>query len=414
MNNLQRVETDEEIATRNGFKLAKTLYALGTRVNSLGDQNYQLSRNRYEELPLMDELAAYISNIIKEENRSDDTSTLQLIYMSKDNTLLSYEFTNALVATEWAHDQLIKRCKPYEENHEAVIKAAAYASDPCCPQIFSSDLTNYYLQRAVDKRGKALKGVLRTRDLKIENQTVVSPNLKDARQLFAVVSERYNTECDTDVLIEMVRRKVEASKIPAKVDGLYDGRRFKMSLLYHSDIETPVVGELFKAGVTIESADDGSRSISITPMVMRNLCLNFMILDRATQRISLTHLRNELYDAVSDAIDVSMTKVAEFGERWAAATKEKIFTNFNEHKDPEEVFVKLVKLGHVKLYGLSRTDMVSRLFSAWQKEPGYMKSDIINAISRTAHQFEWSSPWIASQLEEQAGKLVYSKLVLDT
>lgn len=411
--NIKRAETDQEIAERNGFTLKPTIYPFGTPVNTWGVNNYSASRKEYEMLPLVDDMVAELDSVIKAEDRWDDTLPLQELWMMPDRAIISEAIDGVrYLPSEWAHKQLIERTRPYDENNDAVVKAASYASDLGSPNRFSKDITNYYLKTSADKKGRSIVSNFRTRKI----DTELEESYGGYRELFAVVTGKYNTDCDANQLAEMVRRKVEDSKIPAKADGLYDKKRFKMSVLYHSDLEvteTPVAGELFKAGFTIESSDDGSRGISITPMVMRNLCLNFIILDKATQRVNLTHLRSELYESVSDSIDIAMKKVSEFGERWGAASKEKIVSKVYSDIDPEKIFTQLVKQGHVKLHGFSKDEMISRLISSWEHEPGYMKTDILNAITRAAHRFNWNSPWTSTDLEEAAGKLLYSKLALD-
>jgi hypothetical protein len=263
-------------------------------------------------------------------------------------------------------------------------------------------LANFYLLGAV-KQGQInpLTGFFRTR---------IDPIEEGKRQLFAVVSDRYNRDCDADRIARIINTYVEESKVPAKATALYDGHRFRMSILYHTDIKTPVVGELFKAGVTIDTADDGSRGITVTPMVIRNLCLNLIILDKATQSINLTHLRTNLYDSVSGAIRAAFDKVVDFGKKWADAREERILDSIYEHANPEEVFTELVKQGHIKISGVPKKELVEKLVNAWRVEPGYAKSDIVNAITRAAHTSTWGSPWVGTDLEEQAGKLLYNKL----
>lgn len=406
--NLRRVETDQDIAERNGFNLKRTLYPLGTDVLQIGIDNYKKSRKEYEELPDVEEAVANIVSVIQKEDRQDAEFQLNRTRMIGTGAVLSVEDDEGyirLMPTSWSLKQIIERSRPQEKLSEAVTKAATYASDPFCPSHFRKDITNYYLSGAVDAKKSAIKATYRTR--------LIEENDDYDRELFAVVSNRYNTHCDTDNLARMVGRRVEESGIPARVEALYDRRRFTMSVLYHSDVETPVVGELFKAGVIIDSADDGSRGISITPMVMRNLCLNFIILDKATQTVSLTHLRSNLYDRVSVAINLAMQKVAEFGERWAAASKEKIIDSIYHDAEPQRVFEQLVKQGLVKIPGTNKNELVLKLVQAWEKEPGYQKTNIVNALTRAAHESSWGSPWIGAELEEQAGRLLYNKLFVD-
>lgn len=408
MTDLERVQRDQDLAIVNGFNLKPTVYALGTPVNQIGVDNYRASRAQYDELPSVEEVVNNLIEKIKEEDRYDFETEIPSFSYTENNILFDEE-GRLLIPTPWALKQLIERSRPQSGiNHEAALKAASYVSDPSCPKWLRKDIVNYYLHHAL-KNKKPINVVFRTR----EPIYISGVDKEIHNQLFAVVSNRYNRDCDTDVLARIMAKNVEEIGVPAKAEAIYDGQRFKMTVWYHSDIETPVAGELFKAGVIIESADDGSRGISVTPTVWRNLCLNFIILDKATQTIKFTHLKSDLYESISDAIDLSMSKVSVFGEVWAEANKEKIINSIYKDYDATSVFEALVKQGHIKISGCDRNEMVARLVNAWSKEPGYTRADIVNAITRAAHENSWSSPWTTTELEEQAGELLYNKLVLN-
>ncbi len=126
----------------------------------------------------------------------------------------------------------------------------------------------------------------------------------------------------------------------------------------------------------------------------------------------MTHLRKNLKEDLQDSIDLAFSKVKDFKERWEAANKENILEDLFK-KDPQEVFTKLVKMGHVRIPGVNQKEMAQRLFSAWQLEPQMTRAGIINAVTRSAHVDKWSSVWATSQMEEQGGALLYAKLNLN-
>jgi hypothetical protein len=55
-----------------------------------------------------------------------------------------------------------------------------------------------------------------------------------------------------------------------------------------------VAGEIFKAGVAITTADDGTGAIRIAAQVCRNLCKNLIIIDRASQTSVTRHVGQNL------------------------------------------------------------------------------------------------------------------------
>lgn len=44
--------------------------------------------------------------------------------------------------------------------------------------------------------------------------------------------------------------------------------------------------------------------------------------------------------------------------------------------------------------------------NGWYSEGGYTAADLVNGITRAAHEAAWSSPWIADDLQRQAGALL--------
>jgi hypothetical protein len=60
----------------------------------------------------------------------------------------------------------------------------------------------------------------------------------------------------------------------ARAEAFSDGYRAKLSLLLHSNIapDRCVAGEIFKAGVSITTADDGTGAIRVAGQIWRNLC----------------------------------------------------------------------------------------------------------------------------------------------
>ena len=57
--------------------------------------------------------------------------------------------------------------------------------------------------------------------------------------------------------------------------------------------------------------------------------------------------------------------------------------------------------------GVKPEEMVNRLHTAWEKERGYNKTAILNAITRAAHESSWNSWADSEDLESAAGELLY-------
>jgi len=84
-------------------------------------------------------------------------------------------------------------------------------------------------------------------------------------EIFSVVGPRYSP-LDIDVIATQVHQIVPKD---ARAEAVYDGYRARLSILFHSNIalERCVAGEIFKAGVSITTADEGTGAIRIAAQV---------------------------------------------------------------------------------------------------------------------------------------------------
>ncbi len=193
---------------------------------------------------------------------------------------------------------------------------------------------------------------------------------------------------------------------------VYDGYRVRINVLWHSNIEPErcVAGEIFKAGVLVTTADDGSGAIRISAEVWRNLCRNLIILDRA--RIPLAsrrHIGRGIANDVEAGIQAALAKVATFADKWSEASLENVLERYGVD-DVATVFRALVESRVVHVPGVGADHMVERLQRAWDFEPGYSRAAIVNAITRAAHTEEWRSWTTAEDLERTAGELLYARV----
>jgi hypothetical protein len=228
------------------------------------------------------------------------------------------------------------------------------------------------------------------------------------REIFGLTSTRYRP-FDADRIAAVLASTASAG---ARGEVAYDGSRFRITAHYHSDIrpESCVAGEIFRAAIIVETADDGSHGVRVGAAVTRNLCRNLIVLGSSEQSATARHTNRDLEATVGEMIATAMAKVSTFAEAWSAATRDRIIDA--DRFQPAELFGRLVDHGLVHVAGYSRDEMVGRLLSAWHVEPGYSRAAVVNAVTRVAHESSWSSMWAASDLEEQAGQLLYQHVVL--
>jgi hypothetical protein len=242
--------------------------------------------------------------------------------------------------------------------------------------------------------------------------TVRTRQRDDHREVWSVVGSRYVTH-DVDQLAAQLAQTFEGDH-EARMTATYDGYRARFEVIYHSDIEPEraVAGEIFKAGIVVHTADDGSGSIRVSAVVWRNLCLNLIIVDKATQvTANQRHVGDAVADGVRDGIQRARAKIDDFAGVWSSATAENVLDRYSDYvSDVDQVFEALVKSRAVHVAGVRPDDMVERLKRAWECEPGYSKAAVVNAITRTAHTETWRSMDAMEDLESQAGRLLYQRV----
>ncbi len=141
----------------------------------------------------------------------------------------------------------------------------------------------------------------------------------------------------------------------------------------------------------------------------RNLCRNLIILDRARIPVaSRRHVGRGIANDVEAGIQAALAKVATFASKWSEATLENVIERYGID-DVATVFRALVENRIVHAAGVGSDDMVERLQRAWDFEPGYSKTAIVNAITRAAHTEEWRSWTTSEDLERTAGELLYAR-----
>lgn len=229
------------------------------------------------------------------------------------------------------------------------------------------------------------------------------------REAFTVVGPRYGA-FDIDKIAAQVAKGAPED---ARCDITYDGYKARINVLFHSNIqpENAVAGEIFKAGLCVTTDDSGSGAIKISVELLRNLCLNLIILDNAKLKIgSRRHMGSfdTIAADVAEMTTTAMSKIGHFVNRWSESNVESVLFKYGL-ESMEVVFDRLVRNRVVHVPGVKPEDMTKKLLDAFAYEPFSTKSGVLNAITRAAHQESWKSPWVTMDLEEKAGELLWAK-----
>lgn len=400
-----RAKRDEEAAEKAGFSVAPPVYEIGSQVNEIGAENFRQSRKDFEAMPTAEEACERLSEQVQEENRRDRKVRLPGLTML-GNGKIQYG------PEEW----------PITER--GFLNLASFATPGGgsylrhCPSELRAENINHWLQEAYREdasetkhaRAKArARGRPDPGPVYVEKEGVLRTRINhsdERREIFSVVGPRYRPH-DVDKIAEQVMRGVSGD---ARSEIIYDGYRARINVLFHSDIkpENAVAGEIFKAGVSITTADDGTESIKVAAEIWRNLCLNLIIVDHDKEyTLRRRHKGDGIKMAVEEGIAAAMKKVDHFVQAWSKGAKENVLKEY-ELDTMDDVFRGLIHNKVISVPGVKDPHMLARLQKSWQEEPGYTKTSVVNAVTRAAHEYEYKSWTHAQELERVSGQLLFS------
>lgn len=411
-----RATADELMAKSLGFSPKPPVYEIGTVVNTIGVENFARSRSDWAAMPSLPELANTFTDRIALERREDlKVQALALrannagklgLFASADLAASDDGMPSAIFLTsERALDGLATHVTP---------GGSSYLKQ--CPPALRAQNLNHWLAQAtrVDARatkkereakGPATGDVLKPQELTLRTRA----RRGGQREIYSVVGPKYAA-----FNVDRVAREAAAG-IGGDARGVvtYDGYKMTLDATFHSNIapQNAVAGEFFKGCVRIQAADDGTGSVKVSLGLWRNLCRNLIIVDfdkvlvGSRKHVGATTIEadiRELMESASERIHLMVGK-------WSEASTEDVLARY-DLQDVDQVFRGLVINGCVTATGVKPEEMVKRLHTAWEREPGYNKTAILNAITRSAHEQTWSSWADTEELESQAGELLYQKV----
>ena len=411
--NVARMLAQAAAARAAGFSLKPTVYQLGTSVNETGVENFKASRREFDESTLLGDGIAELINHVNDEKRTDFLVDLASLSMLDDGSLASNGTTYPL--TTRALDGLVfftcQSGSKYLQN--CAPKLRAQNLNEWLPQAFTVD------KRATNKAAKneTVDDVLAAEPLqdvyKAKRVTLrTRETAEGAREIYSVVGPNYGMY-DFNMILERVYAHLSKTHTDARCQITYDGYKARIDVMFHSDIvpENAACGEIFRSGIIIKTSDDGTGAIEVSTLLVRNLCLNILILDfskvlvgRKTHKGKAETIESKLDEVIGQAQE----KISFFSQAWSAGNLEDVLERYSLG-NPREVLENLVNNGVVHIAGVSSAEMTARLIRAWEKEPGHSKCSILNAITRAAKDEYWSSPEDVEELESLGAKLLFSK-----
>lgn len=401
-----RATSDEHEAIEAGFAPKPPIYAIGTRVNSIGVDNAREMQLEHDAKPTARELATNLIKLVKAEDRVDlDPKLLSDTRMLENGQLV-------LTVADKRRDVYVND-QAFSSIMQRFPCASGVAYLRSCPSNLRAHNYNHWASTTPDD---ATKVVFRTR--KVENR---------AREIYAAVSPAY-TPFDADKIGEALR-----FAFPEDARGVlhYDGQRLRIEGLWRTDVlpEAFVAGEIFKAGVIVRSDDAGSGSIRVQSVIWRNLCRNLIILDQAIGvDIRLRHMGGvtKLAHEFQKAFHKALGSVEGFRKAWGYAAQERDqelvrrvqgttsedLTGLPASAVLPGIFQGILERELVPVGGRKK-DIVPQLMELHAqdeaaKDYGVSRASIVNAFTRYAHQVE-TDPFAADEIRAGAGSLLSAK-----
>jgi hypothetical protein len=411
-----RAIADEEAAAAAGFTLKPPIYEIGRLVNSVGVKNFRRSQMEFEKMATVEEACGHLQDTIAAEDRQDKVVQVPNLHMLDDGKLHTKE-NGTYDISRRALQGLCGFTTP---------GGAGYLGD-CPPKLRAFNLNQWFnngyrqdrratTAQAKDWQVEADRAERYGTTVPVEPEPIMVEKAVTLRtrngsggkrELFAVVGPSYG-EHDIDKIAAQIMEGVPSG---ARCNVVYDGYKARIDILFHSNLEPEkaVAGEIFKAGVCITTADDGSGSIKISAEMWRNLCLNLYIIDNAKELItSRRHFGAGISEAVEAGILAAQSKIAHFMNKWNEGSVEDVVKRYNvDNADTILRGLAFNKVVHVS--GVKKEEMYERLKRAWEKEPGVTRNSFVNAVTRAAHEESWNRWTDSEDLERLGGRLLYAK-----
>ena len=375
-----RVERHEKMLLARGIAVPPPVYAAGTKVVQLGEENFRTSRKAWEDMPETVEGLQGVYQAVQKEQREDHAVRVRSLKMNDDGSL-DFGFGPVKVEANGLR-ALISR------NAEIFPRAGEYLAT-IDPELRA---WNFNRQIAQVDRDKKLKLRLRQG--------------QEGMQLFAVTSPRY-ASFDADQIAVVLSTGLLDTGMRGEV--LYDPRNTNLIVngLYHADeVVDLAAGDVFKVGVQFRSNDAGGGSIRGRGIAWRNLCLNLIIIGTGTTELLRRKHIGAVHEVLADVESAAQEASAlfqDFAKEWNVLRATPTSAVF-EGESAEDVMAELAAMKELDV-GIKRDVLVEILLTTWQKEPGETLADLVNAVT-SAHLLEDIDSWRRERFEEAAGMLV--------
>lgn len=429
-----RSARDRAAAKAAGFSPKNPVYRQGLRAEGM-----KRHRDAFDQLPDARHAATRLIVQVEGEHRQNVKVLGRDIRMNEQGRLAFNGTRTRLTLSERGFQQVTARL--------GMPSGAAGYLEALAPKFRALNVNSWVTEQFADaqaieaqeayqatppRKFKPLELVVRTRDL-------AGHDGDGTREAFAVVSGGYG-EYDADKIAAAIRLAVPEN---ARARVAYDGYRTKFDVVFFSNVpvEQAVAGEFFQAAVQVRTSDDGGGSIVVSAAIHQNLCLNFIILDKAVGEVArIRHIGSveKLAEKFREAFASALKKIEHFTKAWGYAQEEPAhvralvtakqtgqitaedFESYSTRPISEMlpgIFNGLIERELVPLPKKNRQATVDALMAMWAKDESYAtraretflpRAAVVNALTRYAHEVN-EDDFAATELEAAAGALLASK-----
>lgn len=345
---------------------------------------FRVSRERHDALPHLVDACKQVADAIKAEERADIVVRVRELRLADDGRLV-IPGDERIPLERASLRQLLARAGCFPRGYDLMTAMAP-------------DLRAYVFDRMVREANL-------DRSLTVRLRTRQGP--AGDRSVFAAMSERYAAH-DADAVLRDVCRALMGKGYRATVVYNPETSHLRVDATAHAD--TAAAGDVFRLGYRVTSNDAGQGSIAFCPVAFRCLCLNMQLVSVTKgEQVTWQH-RGAVADRAKlrDMVARAEPAFERFAQAWAGLKRTRIgdVTLGGEAFDTVPAALRGLVESRTLKAPLSTERLIETLCAAWAKEPGDTLADLVNAITRAAHESPSLDDDARTALEEQARDLV--------
>lgn len=387
--NTARATADAAMAVRAGFALPEPVYTLGSPVNATGRDNARRLRAAWEAKPRIGEAMDQLISVIDGEKRRDVPVQISALTINPETGRVHRPNGAGKVGLYMdprAWSQLLSLVPA------APKYAAGYLGD-LDPAWRAEEWTRIQARAAEVNPDAAVTLRVRFPGGDTERPTC-----------FAAISDDYAAFGVRETAATL-QRLARTGALPAglRCDVAYRGGSARIDLEGFSDAPADgyVAGEVFKAGISLRPTDDKTGSNTGWATLVRNLCLNLIILGMARQQLFSVRHRGTAADleaALVAGLKRANEMVGGFLSQWNIAQHDAIdvIETAKRLTAAEEGARKAEAL--ISVPGVAAPMLLNWILEAHRMEPANTRTGLVNAISRAPQVGSWPDPIAAEDI----------------